>query len=87
MHWEDPPTDLFICDIPGEELLSFLSMPEHWGNDTVVFVGNLRKNRETYEYWGRATAHPAVRIILETYPAGLLFFRAQQARQHFRIRI
>lgn len=87
IRWEGPPTDLFICDSPGEGLLSFLDRAELWGNDTVVFVGNLRSNSQNYGYWVRATRHPAVRVILETYPAGLLFFRAQQARQHFRIRI
>jgi len=87
MSWVEPPADLFICDTPGEELLAFLNKPELWGNDTVVFVGNLRSNSESYAYWDRATRHPGVRVILETYPAGLLFFRTQQARQHFRIRI
>jgi hypothetical protein len=87
MRWEEPPTDLFICDTPGEGLLAFLDKAELRGNDTVVFVGNLHTNSESYGYWDRATRHPEVRVILETYPAGLLFFRAQQARQHFRIRI
>ena len=84
---EAPPTDLFICDSPGEELHAFLNKPELWKNDTVVFVGNLRKDHRSYAHWDRATRHPAVRVILETYPAGLLLFRTQQARQHFRIRI
>jgi hypothetical protein len=87
MQWDEHPTDLFICDAPGEGLLAFLDTPELWKNDTVVFVGDLRTNPENHEYWERATRHPAVRIILETYPAGLLFFRVQQASQHFRIRI
>ena len=85
--WGSPPTDLFICDSPGKNLIAFIEGRDTWGNDTVVFVGNVRKNQETYACWSRAISHPAVRVILETYPAGLLFFRTQQARQHFRIRI
>jgi len=87
IRWEGPPTDLYICDTAGEELLAFLDRPELWGKDTAVFVGDLRKNHERMAYWDLATRHPAVRVILETYPAGLLLFRPQQARQHFRIRI
>ena len=87
IRWEGPPTGLFICDSPGEELLAFLDKPELWENDTVVFVGDLRKNRNSIAYWDRATGHSAVRVILETYPAGLLLFRTQQAPEHFRIRI
>ena len=87
MLWEGSPTELFICDAPGEGLLAFLDTPELWKKDTVVFVGNLRADPQNHGYWDRATKHPAVRVILETYPAGLLFFRVQQAPQHFRIRI
>ena len=87
IRWEGTPTDLYICEAPGEALLAFLDREELRGNDTVVFVGNLRENQKSYTYWRRAVSHPAVRVILETYPAGLLLFRTQQARQHFRIRI
>ncbi|MDX1332557.1 MAG: hypothetical protein R3252_05970 [Robiginitalea sp.] len=87
IRWEGLPTDLCICDTPGEELLAFLDRPELWDKDTSVFVGNLRKNHKHMAYWDRATRHPAVRVVLETYPAGLLLFRTQQAPQHFRIRI
>jgi hypothetical protein len=87
IRWEGTPTDLYICDAPGEALFAFLDREALWANDTVVFVGNLRENQESYANWGRAAGHPAVRVILETYPAGLLLFRTQQARQHFRIRI
>ena len=84
---ESSPVDLFICDCPGKNLIDFIDRRGAWENDTVVFVGNLRKNSGSSAYWQKAVGHPAVRVVLETYPAGLLFFRIQQARQHFRIRI
>lgn len=87
LSWSSVPADLIICDTPGDKLLAFLGRPELWQNDTVVFTGNLRRDDGTYAHWVQAAAHPAVRVVLETYPAGLLFFRTQQARQHFRIRI
>ncbi len=87
LSWDSAPADLVICDAPGEALLTFLGQPQLWQNDTVVFTGNLRRDEHTYAAWVRAAGHPAVRVVLETYPAGLLFFRTQQARQHFRIRI
>lgn len=87
LPWESTPTELLICDSPGKNLIDFIESRDSWGNDTVVFVGNLRKNQGTYVRWNQAARHPAVRVILETFPAGLLFFRTGQARQHFRIRI
>ncbi len=87
LEWNNPPFDLYLCEAPERQLLSFLNTPKLWNNDTIVFVGNLRESPEVHEIWREATRHPAVRVVLETYDAGLLFFRTQQARQHFRIRI
>ena len=78
--------DLLLWDpaeIPFGESLSGPGGPR---NDTVVYAGGIRRggNRRA---WSEACAHPGVRVILETYDAGLLFFRREQAPQHFKIRI
>lgn len=82
-----PPFDLFIFEKPGAALLEFTSKPDLWHKGSVVFVGNLRGSRLNREYWRRACALPQYRIKLETYSAGLLFFRQEQAPEHFKIRI
>jgi hypothetical protein len=52
----------------------------------MVYVGNLRSTPRGYALWEEITRHPSVRVVVETYRAGLLFFRSEQARQHFKIR-
>ena len=86
-HGGQPPYDLFMASQPGEELEALLNDPALWHNDSVVFVGGLREGDQARQAWQRLCSLPQVRVTLETYRAGLLFFRPQQAPQHFRIRL
>ena len=83
---DSPHIDLLICDSPNEKLLQLLEASHLWHNDSIIFVGDLRKNRHNLSIWKQFCRLPEFRVVLETYNAGLLFFRRQQARQHFRIR-
>ena len=87
ISWHQPPVDLYIYEAPEQGLLALLEDPGQWDPQMTVFVGNLRRDPRGYTLWQEATRHPSVRVVLETYPAGLLFFRTGQVRQHFRIRI
>ncbi len=87
LQWGRPPFDLMVFESPYRTLVHQLEKPAIRHNETVVYVGNLRKDGESYSYWEEAVRSGSVRVSLETYGAGLLFFRRQQARQHFRIRI
>lgn len=82
-----PPYDLGIAGRPGPELLSWIREKAYWHNDSVVFVGGIRESREARRYWKEACATEGVRQCLETYGAGLLFFRREQAAEHFKIRL
>ena len=81
-----PPFDLFIFESPTHGLVGALDRPGWWHNDTVVFVGNLRSHKGSRQKWLEAARKAPVTVVLETCTSGLLFFRRQQARQHFRIR-
>ncbi|MBC2840001.1 hypothetical protein [Robiginitalea sp. SC105] len=80
-----PPYDLYIFGSPGQALNEWLQEPSNYHNDTVVYVGGLR-NPGGQPEWQRARELPEVRVSLENYYAGLLFFRREQTPEHFRIR-
>lgn len=82
-----PPYDLGIGRVPGPELLSWIENKALWHSGSLIYVGGVRKNRKTYEYWKQACRAQGIRLSLETYHAGLLFFRPEQASEHFKIRL
>lgn len=85
--WGAPPYDLLLCESPCQALAFTPGDTDLLHNDSVVFLGNLRKDAGTQDNWKEMTRKPQFPVILETYGAGLLFARKQQAPQHFRIRI
>jgi hypothetical protein len=81
-----PPFDLLVFDRPSHEVGEILSDPGQWHNDSVVYLGNLRGSASAYAMWEQISLHPSIRVVVESYWEGLLFFRKEQAKQHFKIR-
>lgn len=81
-----PPFDLLVFDKPSPEVGEILSDPGQWHNDSIVYLGNLRGSASAYAMWEQISLHPSIRVVVESYREGLLFFRKEQARQHFKIR-
>ena len=81
-----PPFDLLVFDKPSNEVEKILSDPGQWHNDSIVYLGNLRDSDSTQDLWEQIINHPSIRVVVESYWEGLLFFRKEQAKQHFRIR-
>ncbi len=80
-----PPADLCLFESPGNALLKWLEKPGNFHRGTVAYVGGLREPGGQAA-WKKARSLPQVRVSLENYRAGLLFFRHGQAREHFKIR-
>lgn len=81
-----PPFDLFVFDIPSQEVTEVLSDAGLWRNDSIVYLGNIRSSASAYALWEQIRVHPSVRVAVEAYWEGLLFFRKEQAKEHFKIR-
>ncbi|WP_445381711.1 hypothetical protein [Robiginitalea sp. IMCC43444] len=82
-----PPYDLYIFDRPSQKVLQTLGQKHMWHNNSVVFVGKLDRNKPDFAFWKQACRQPGVSVVLEGYSAGLIFFRKEQAQEHFKIRI
>jgi hypothetical protein len=81
-----PPFDLLVFDEPSHKVGEILSDPGQWHNDSIVYLGNLRGSPSAYALWEQICLHPSIRVVVESYWEGLLFFRKEQVRQHFKIR-
>ena len=56
-------------------------------NDTVFVFDDIHWSAEMEEAWGEIKWHPEVRVTIDTFFLGLVFFRKEQAKQHFTIRL
>jgi len=56
-------------------------------NDSMLFLDGIHKNRNNNESWEKLKALDHVRVTVDLFYCGIIFFRKEQAKQHFKIRI
>jgi len=56
-------------------------------NDSVFIFDDIHWSGEMEEAWEQIKAHPRVRVSVDTFYWGLVFFRKEQEKEHFTIRI
>lgn len=56
-------------------------------NDSVMIFDDIHWSKEMEEAWVEIKLHPQVKVTIDTFQWGLVFFRREQEKEHFVIRI
>ena len=56
-------------------------------NNTVIILDDIYWSRSMTQAWEQIIIHPDVMVSIDTYQWGILFFRKEQKKQHFYIRL
>ncbi len=56
-------------------------------NDSVFIFDDIYWSPEMTSAWQKICSHPKVTVSIDTFEWGLVFFRREQEKQHFRIRL
>ena len=56
-------------------------------NNTVWIFNEIYANEETKKMWQTIKDHPKVQVTVDTFAFGIVFFRAEQQKEHFVIRV
>jgi predicted O-methyltransferase YrrM len=56
-------------------------------NDSFFLFDDIYWNYEMKQAWEEIKKHPSVTITVDTYQWGIVFFRKEQQKEHFTIRI
>ena len=56
-------------------------------NDSVFIFDDIHWSQGMEEAWETIRKHPSVKVSIDTFHIGLVFFRREQAKQHFKIRL
>lgn len=68
-------------------LAYFNSLLPNIHNDSVIVIDDIHWSAEMEAAWSVIVAHPRVTVSIDTYKWGIVFFRKQQLKQHFNIRV
>ena len=56
-------------------------------NDAVWIINDIHKSKENENTWDIIKKHPKVKVTIDTFHFGMVFFRAEQEKEHFVIRV
>jgi predicted O-methyltransferase YrrM len=56
-------------------------------NDSVWIFDDIHWSKDMEEAWGIIKNHPKVKVTIDTFQWGFVFFRTEQEKEHFTIRI
>ncbi len=61
--------------------------PNQLQENTMLFLDAIHRNRSNFERWENLKAQNHVRVTIDLFYCGVIFFRKEQAKEHFKIRI
>jgi len=56
-------------------------------NDTIIIIDGIHINSDMTATWKNLKNHPKVTVSIDCFSLGFLFFRREQRKQHFKIRL
>ncbi|EAR12097.1 hypothetical protein PI23P_12207 [Polaribacter irgensii 23-P] len=56
-------------------------------NDSFFIFNSIYKNAEMQAAWSQIKKHPKVRVTIDIFYFGIVFFRKEQAKENFKIRV
>jgi predicted Abi (CAAX) family protease len=69
------------------QLKTWLEDQQEKREKVIVYWKGIRSSPGNYRDWKEIQAHANIGQVLEIYGAALLFFRTNQVREHFKIRL
>lgn len=56
-------------------------------NDSMIFVKNIHRTKDATSIWKALKQNEMVTVSMDLFHCGILFFRKEQVKEHFKIRI
>jgi hypothetical protein len=61
--------------------------PNQFQNNTMLLVDGIHKHTANFERWKKLKAEDQVRVTIDLFYCGIAFFKKEQAKEDFKIRI
>lgn len=83
---EHPPYDIIYFEDISEETRALLNKNQVH-NNTMVLCNNIHRNKKNTSLWENIKKLEEVTVTIDLFYCGAVFFRKEQAKEHFKIRI
>ena len=79
------PYDMIYSDVPSADFISIHK--EQFHNDSMLLIANINGSKKKSSIWEALKENEEVTVTIDMFHCGALFFRKEQAKEHFKIRI
>jgi hypothetical protein len=88
LHGKKYDLVVFGNTLPTENIFEFFQKAlVTVANETIFIFEGIHTNAEKDKIWNRIQEHSRVRVTIDIFSWGMVFFRKEQAKEHFTIRI
>ena len=87
IEFDNHPYDIIYLDWPNAKLFRGLIEDDLFHNNTMLLVKNIHQNKENTDIWEQIKDNEKVTVSVDMFHCGVLFFRKEQSKEHFKIRI
>ncbi|GAA4107371.1 class I SAM-dependent methyltransferase [Aquimarina addita] len=56
-------------------------------NETIFIINSIHKSKENFDLWTQLVAHQKTTVTIEMYNLGFVFFRKEQVKEEFTLRV
>lgn len=81
------PELIYLSDCTEELLQANIFGNNGTANNTVVILENIYKDKKSANLWEKVKAFKKVTITVDMFNCAAIFFRKEQVKEHFKIRI
>lgn len=87
IKFDQHPSDLIFFEKINPDLLSRLSSEQQIHNDSMVLINDIHRKENTTALWNQIIAAEKAMVTIDFLYCGAIFFRQEQVKEHFKIRI
>ncbi len=78
---------IYIDELNERSISTYIVGNKNIHNNTVVLINSIHGNKYMETQWEDLKKTEQIRVTVDLFYCGLVFFRKEQAREHFKIRI
>lgn len=81
---EDSSNDFLYFEELNQNTINIIQHKITFQNNSIVFINSIYTN---YDSWKKLIQLDKIKVSVDTFYCGILFFRREQVKEHFKIRI
>lgn len=84
LDYNTPPVDIIYANSNCKPFKTISTTYFH--NDSILLVEGIHNSKKKTKQWEQLKNLPEVSVSIDLFHCGMLFFRKEQAKEHFKIR-